>query len=139
MAHTTCNCLLVALILGLIVVFFCCPKKASTEGFFASFSSPVYYNPLKVSSSLLKGPNQYLESCGPCITTDEDSNLSQQKCVTYNSQKYPLLGYTMNKTCIKCDENSPTYGQKSCQRTYNPGNIYSGTYNVPMGASVCGI
>lgn len=91
--------------------------------------------PMLLTPPTLPLTNPYYEVCGDCLPTDADPNLWEQQCVVKNGQDYPLLYYTMKKTCAKCALKN---GYKVCQNYKQPGNIYQGKLVSTFRPSICG-
>lgn len=77
----------------------------------------------------------YRELCGLCLPSEADPNIWEQKCIVHNGQQYPLLYYTMTKTCSVCRDQGN--GIKSCQNFQQPGNVYQGTVVTNETPSIC--
>jgi hypothetical protein len=91
--------------------------------------------PMLVTPPNLPLTNPYYEICGNCVPSDEDPDIWQQQCVVKNGQRYPLLYYTMTKTCAKCQLKN---GVKTCQNYKQPGGVYQGSFSSTFRPTFCG-
>jgi len=123
-----CFSLLIIIAAIVLVATLKCPASES----FVNESG--YQNPLTIST--MPGPNIYQEKCGPCLPTENNPDMYTQKCAVYESTNgYPLLYYTMDKTCMKCKQMHD--GSKKCMPRMQPGYVRMPSFTIPRKPEFC--
>ena len=120
-----CFCLVIIVVAIVLVATLKCKSSEA-------FSD--YTNPLTVST--VPGQNIYQEKCGPCLPTENNPDMYTQKCAVYESTNgYPLLYYTMDKTCMKCKRMHD--GSKKCMPVMQPGYVRMPSFKIPSKPEFC--
>jgi len=82
------------------------------------------------------GSNQYVETCDACLPSEGDPNIWTQKCVIRDTtNRYPLLYYTMEKTCSVCEDKGNRI--KACRSYEQPSGKFLGTTLNRVGMGFC--